>query len=356
MAWDRDGNWVDDVELHPPGTPDQRPDGGSRVELPPAPQAPAQNLNDLFGKYGIQAGETDAANLAAKAPEDRDQFLRDLEAQAQRRAKATISNGGSGGDADLNGDGRVDAGWASQAGGRSLVPTGAARAFGGSSNPRAGLDMPGTQFDDPYTKLFEDTLRKQLDRLTGPNPEFDRLMGLISKQLGDLEHPGYTPQEMALQNTQLFEPIEAMRGQSQRNVLQRASQRGMMPSSGIVADEAQETDRQYDQMRTVANRDLSINALNKMQADRARAIQLAQLGLDIPNQQGQQSLGVANQLYQIPRTAMQDSLSVINGSSPQNSIGSLLQLLQMQQSQSNLQSGQNAALWSQIGQILAGLV
>jgi hypothetical protein len=336
--------------IHPPGTPSETGAGGVKTDVP------SVDLSSIFGKYGLQPGETDAANLAGKNPEDVGQFLKDLEEQAKRRAAPTMSAGGSGGDADRNGDGRVDPGWAQQPGGRSLVPTGAAQAFSGANNPRAGLTMPGLQFDDPYSKVYEDAIRKQIGSLTGPNQELDRLMGLISQQIEGLSNPGYSPQEMALLNTQAFEPIEQLRGQSQRNVLQRASARGVLPSSGIVEDEAQEQDRRYDQLRTVANRDLAINALNKRTTDQARAIQLAQLGLDVPNQLGQQSVGMANLLYQMPRTAMQDSLAVLNQSAPQNSIGSLLQLLQMQQNQSNLNSQQNAALWGNIGQILAGLV
>lgn len=348
---DINGNEIPDLEsrdddygqprIHPPGTPDATGSPNRQQEVTPLP-----NLSDIFGKYGVQPGETDAANLAAKAPEDRAKFLQDLEAQAQRRAAPTSHR-----EFDSQ-SGAYDTYTHQLTNPQAGM---AARAFGGQWNPRAGLDMPGFQFDDPYSQLYEQTVRRQLDRLTGPNAEMDRLMQLIAKQLEGLQSPGYSPEEMALLNTQAFEPIEDLRGQAQKNVLQRASARGILPSSGIVEDEAQDQDRFYDKLRTVANRDLSINALNKRDADEIRALQIAKLGMDVPNAMGQQSLDVANLLYQMPRNSMMDSLAVLNASSPQNSIGSLLQLLQMQQNQSNYNQQQTSQLWANIGQILAGL-
>jgi hypothetical protein len=123
-----------------------------------------------------------------------------------------------------------------------------------------------------------------------------------------------------------------------------------------VEDEAQESDRFYDQMRTVANRDLSINALNRRRGDQQQAINLAEMGLNIPNQLGQQQIGVANQLYQIPRNAMMDSLAVLNASSPQQGIGSLIQLLQLQQQQSQYDQQNTAQFWQNIGQSLPDLL
>jgi hypothetical protein len=115
-------------------------------------------------------------------------------------------------------------------------------------------------------------------------------------------------------------------------------------------------DRFYDQMRTVANRDLSINALNRRRGDQQQAINLAEMGLNIPNQLGQQQIGVANQLYQIPRNAMMDSLAVLNASSPSQGIGSLIQLLQLQQQQSQYDQQNTAAFWQNIGQSLPDIL
>lgn len=66
------------------------PGGLAPVPVQPSPEDAAL-LQQMAAQYNINPGETDAANLALKNPEDRDQFLRDLNAQFQLRA---ASNGG----------------------------------------------------------------------------------------------------------------------------------------------------------------------------------------------------------------------------------------------------------------------
>lgn len=64
-------------------------------------------VNRIFGGSGMAAGETDAANLAAKNPEDRAQFIADLTAQRNLRA---ASNGGNGGSASPSSGGGTSGG------------------------------------------------------------------------------------------------------------------------------------------------------------------------------------------------------------------------------------------------------
>jgi hypothetical protein len=241
---------------------------------------------------------------------------------------------------------------------------GALRAFGGGAapvappapSPWAQLQMPATQFDDPYTKLYEDTLQNALKSYSQPTPQVQQLMDFLNKQFQTLsQHPGYSPEQMAVLNTQAFEPIEQMRQASQQRTLERAGARGMLPSSGLIQGEQAQNDRVYDQMRTVANRDLAVNQINRQDADVQRALALAQMGVQVPQQQQSQALNVANLLYQLPRNSMMDSLQVLNASSPQSAISPYLQVLQQQQQQQQLQQQQDAAFWQGIGQLLAGL-
>lgn len=223
-------------------------------------------------------------------------------------------------------------------------------------SPWAQLQMPATQFDDPYTKLYEDTLQNALKSYSQPTPQVQQLMDFLNKQFQTLsQNPGYSPEQMAVLNTQAFEPIEQMRQASQQRTLERAGARGMLPSSGLIQGEQAQNDRVYDQMRTVANRDLAVNQINRRDADVQRALALAQLGVQVPQQQQSQALNVANLLYQLPRNSMMDSLQVLNASSPQSAISPYLSLMQQQQQQQQLQQQQDAAFWQGIGQLLAGL-
>jgi hypothetical protein len=267
--------------------------------------------------------------------------------QQKRRMLPTASNGGSGGDLDLNGDGRWDPGALQSI---SRAQSGAPR------TTQPGMAMPGGQFDDPYTSLFENVAKTYLDRLTGPNPEFQRLMDFIGSQFNELStSQGYSPEEQAVLRTQALEPLERDRAAGQQRVLQRTAARGFLPSSGLTELDAREVDRDADTRRTVAQRDLAINAINKRQTDRNNALSLAQLGLNIPNQQGQQAMNVANSLYQLPRNSLMDSLAVLNASSPQSAISPLVQLQQQQQQQAMYDQQRTAQMWSSIGQMLAGL-
>ena len=228
---------------------------------------------------------------------------------------------------------------------------------GGGWPGQGGLNMPGGQFDDPYTKLFEDTAKQYLERLTGQNAEMDRLMKFIGDQFAELStSQGYSPDEQAVLRTQALEPIERDRTALNQRVLERTSARGFLPSSGLNELDLRDVDRDAEERRTVAQRDLAVNAIGKRQADRGQALNLAQLGLQIPNQQGQQAMSVANSLYQLPRNALMDSLQVLNSSSPQSAISPMIQLQQQQQQQAQYQQQQTAAMWQQIGQILAGLM
>jgi hypothetical protein len=239
---------------------------------------------------------------------------------------------------------------------RGMFGGGGAPAAPPPPSPWAQLQMPGTQFDDPYTKLYEDTLQNALKSYSQPTAQVQQLMDFLNKQFQSLsQNPGYSPEQMAVLNTQAFEPIEQMRQASQQRTIERAGARGMLPSSGLIQGEQAQNDRVYDQMRTVANRDLAVNQINRQNADVQRALALAQMGVQVPQQQQSQALNVANLLYQLPRNSMMDSLQVLNASSPQSAISPYLQVLQQQQQQQQLQQQQDAAFWQGIGQLLAGL-
>lgn len=235
------------------------------------------------------------------------------------------------------------------------------------NDPRTALsysgnvsDHPGFQFNDPYTKLYEDVAKKNLESLQGQNTQMQQLMDFLNKQFSTLStSQGYSPEELAVLQTQALEPIEANRQASQQRVLQRASVRGVLPSSGIVQDEQRMVDTDFDKLRAGASRDVAINSINERRNRLADALNFAQLGVQIPDQRNAQALSVANNLYQIPRNAMMDANSVINGSSPTAALSPLIQLLQLGQQNSqfnqNMDAQQQAAFYNAIGQFLGGL-
>lgn len=185
---------------------------------------------------------------------------------------------------------------------------------GAPSAPTAG----GFQFDDPYTRRLEEILLSQLQTLTAT--------------------PGYSPEELAVLRTQAIEPLEADRQASQRRSTERISARGMLPSSGLAELDSRDVDYQYDKLRGAVQRDLSVGAIDRRRQDQGRQIE------------------VANLLYQLPRQAMMDNLAVINGTSNPNDVFTqALQLLNARTGITNTNNANNAAYWSQLGELFAEL-
>lgn len=220
-----------------------------------------------------------------------------------------------------------------------------------------GVQGYGPLFDDDSTNQLEGIARAQMGELRS-NPDLNNLLGFMRQQFTQLsQNPGYTNEDLALLNTQAFEPIEQRRNADQRRVLERTAARGMLPSSGLTEEMAQSVDTEANRQRTVAGRELGISAINQRRADLNQALQMgSMLGLDIPRSQRAEELDLSKLLYQLPRNALNDLMMVLGGSSSPNDLFS--QTLNAS-NQSNLLRQQdderNAALMSQIGSILGSL-
>lgn len=234
----------------------------------------------------------------------------------------------------------------------------------GASRDQYSLNAPPFQFSDPYTRQLEDVARQQMSNLSQPqqNPALDNLLKFLGERFNTMTtQPGYSNEEMALLRTQAMEPIEQDRAASQRRVLERTAARGFLPSSGLTELGSQEQDVAYDRMRAQASRDLGINAISQRRADLNQAINVGSLaGIQIPQAQRQEDqqrrseiLNLASLLYDLPRRAMQDSMSVVNGTEGPRDL--FTQTMQMQQ-QAQQQQQLDAQKWAQIGQLIAGLV
>jgi hypothetical protein len=225
---------------------------------------------------------------------------------------------------------------------------------GQSTGSRGGGSTVPNQFDDAYSQQLEGIAKAQMGQVRS-NPGLDQLMSFLNQQFTQLStKPGYQPEDLALLNTQVLEPIEDRRKAGQQRVLERTAARGFLPSSGLTEDLAQEVDRDADRQRTVAGRDLGIQAIGQRRADLSQAMDIGRaIGLDIPKGQRTEELGLAQLLYQMPRNALSDLLAVLNGSP--NSSDLFGQSLQSQQAslQAQQQADQrNAALMTEIGGML----
>ena len=223
-------------------------------------------------------------------------------------------------------------------------------------NWNTGSALPN-QFDDPYTNQLESIAKAQMGQVRS-NPGLDSLMQFLTQRFQDLSTtPGYNQTEQSILRTQAIEPIEADRQASIQRSQERTAARNMLPSSGLAELDIRDIEKAADQRRTVAGRDLAIAGLNRRDSDLNQALNIGQLlGLQIPQSQRGEELALGNLLYQLPRTAMNDAMSIVNGSPSSNdAFTQALQLLQQQQSSDQFNNQQNAAIWSQLGSVLAGM-
>ena len=212
----------------------------------------------------------------------------------------------------------------------------------------------GPLFDDPASAQLQGIAQAQMGEVRS-NPGLDALMKFLNSQFSQLStNPGYSAEDLAILNTQAFEPIEERRKADQRRVLERTAARGFLPSSGLTEDMSQQADTEANRQRTVAGRDLAINAIGQRRADLDKALQYGSLlGLDIPRSQRSEELALARIPYQMGRDSLADLMAVINGSPTS---GDLFNQTWQANQQSMLQQQQNddrsAAMWQAIGDAL----
>jgi hypothetical protein len=237
--------------------------------------------------------------------------------------------------------------------------------YGGASGQQPGqVPLAPFQFDDPYTNQYEAIAQAQLNQVRD-NPALNQLLQFLQSQFETRsQSPGMTPDELAVMRTQAFEPIEDYRNASKQRSAERTAARGMLPSSGLAELDLRDIDMAADQNRTRLDRDLAMSQIDRRRQDQTQAAQIAQmLGITIPGMQRTEELMLGNSLYQLPRTAMQDALSVVNGTSNPNDM--FTQSLQLQQQQLAQQQqamrlqqendARNAAIWQQLGGLFAGM-
>jgi hypothetical protein len=201
-------------------------------------------------------------------------------------------------------------------------------------------------------------IKNQLNSLTNPgaNDPQSQLMAFLMKRFGELSNSnGYSPEELAMLRTQGSEPIEALRMASQQRELERTARAGYMPTSGLTRLNQQTNDLDYDRLRTQAQRDLAVQNVNERTNRLNQAMQLGQTALATQRGTNANQLQLSTLLQQLPVQAMNQAMSIVNGSGNPESLAALVnQMVGQQNYQQQLQQQQNASYWSNIFQTAIG--
>jgi hypothetical protein len=227
------------------------------------------------------------------------------------------------------------------------------------------------------------------------------LQDAVTKRLGQIDQPGWSPAQQDLLRTNVSDPIEAQRTAAQQQVIQRFAAQGLSPSSGIVQQALLDVDRNFSQLRTTGERDLATKEMAQDEARKQEAVQisqmLAQLGLtgaqanlsadvsgrgqnlsaagqlagvgsqlqDAPMQHLMQAMGIYGNMAQLPFQANANaiaSMNAVNGQPvPQaDNSASLIQLLLSLagggENAANNAAGNQDAFWSALGTSLPDLL
>lgn len=306
------------------------------------------NLRQSATQRGVSYDPSDLEGVirqvsyASNAGKDPGDFIKQQQSIYDQRAKPTLSAGGSGGDWDRNSDGQRD----------TPAPQ-SAPAPAPMSAPSPSLQFPTTaqNFSDPVSSQLEQFALAMMQRMQNPPPDSGQasLESALKALAGQFEQGGYTPAETEILQTQAIDPLERLRTTRKQQVLHTLSQRGIDPKSGVGMQMLADVDRQFDQQRTVTQRDVAGKAAEERRARMLQSVELLSGLAGTQNQRYSQAFDYAKVPYNMSQQAFSNALQTYNAA------GNPLTLAQPYMSLANMQNGQNNSLQETLG-YLAGIL
>jgi len=276
------------------------------------------------------------------------------------------------------------------------------RSGGGGTGGVGGGGLPGDQYSDPYSRLLEQLLKSRIGNLQGGyddgmrqqyqnalqqranalgqgNTQLDQLMGYLQERYTDLKGPGYTGAENEVLRTQALDPLETDRNAARQRVMQRLSERGLTPDSGIAQQALLEVDKAFDAMRGTTQTQLAGNELARREDRSQRAEMIGGQIADIPDMRAREQLDVFSALEQLSLLARNEdearSREAISyggvlsdmgpqrlslamqaagmGGNPQGLSNTLMGIAGLNQNASAMNQQNSNSLWSGLGTIAA---
>jgi hypothetical protein len=190
-------------------------------------------------------------------------------------------------------------------------------------------------FDDPATKSYEDFLNQLVTKFNTPyKPStFDSTLQALQQYIGRLNGPAYTPDQLNLLQTQVYDPLMSQRDAEEQNIIRRFAAQGIGPSSGPVQQAILQNRQKYEQLGTQARAGVATNAIGLQNQNQANAIglqtQLPQLETNLNSYNLGNTQQAANYAGIVPNLAWQR----VNAptAAPQNAAALIQQLLTAQQ-------------------------
>lgn len=246
----------------------------------------------------------------------------------------------------------------------------------------ATQQQPGQQPTDPYLDEYQKYLDEYLKSLASQRSRWEqdnetfrqrqqqaqqsteRLIKFLEERSKKLLQPAYTGAEGEVFRTQALDPIENDRSAAKQRALQRISQRGLDPNSGIAQDLLNQVDLAFDKSRATTQNELAYHQITEQRSREQEAQDLLGMipsiqdaavrgDVDFLNLLDQQirntyreGMDPVQRKYNIPNDALQQALAALGlGTDPMQLLQMLMQQQQYSQSNSN-------ALWGSLGSML----
>jgi hypothetical protein len=255
---------------------------------------------------------------------------------------------------------------------------------GGANGLQSGY---APQFNDPLTKQYEQLLQSQTSLYKQQQAKMqqeaaqqaqvrqqtaaavEKLMAFMNTRVDKLQQPAYTDSEANVLKTRLLDPLEADRTATRSRTLNNIGSRGFDPTSGIAQQMFQDVDREYDKTRAKVHGDVAYEQIQEQRSREQEAQELMKYLTQLPqaaargdlsfvnylddlvSQPGEKALGTSAMLSDLPVQRTQLALQTLGlGGQPQNSVNSVMQLLQNAQQNRYLNQAQSSGFWDRIGQ------
>lgn len=316
----------------PPDTSSNSGGGSGRMSLDDAQSW----VSGEAAKYGISAGETDAANLAGKNPADIAQFQSDLVEQFKRRAAPL-----PGSDTNIPGSGSTP------------PPQGPP-----TQGPTSFVNTHPT-FTDPNARLIEDyALDRFRSLLNPPQDSGTALFEQYAKELIEtLKQPVYSPEDEAVLKGRALDSIETERGATKQRWVEEMSRRGISPQSGLYLDGLLKIDNHFATARTVFEREFAAGAIDQTRQQRFQVLNT--LGTLAGSEEARltNALTYATIPKQLSDNAFQQGLQLVGaGGNPTSLLSSALAIAGRVANNAQLtaanRSYTNQAVYGTIGELL----
>ena len=184
----------------------------------------------------------------------------------------------------------------------------------------SGVNLPGNQYDDEYTRLLEEMTKARIAMLQQPfndpfrqqyidaaqrraqqlgnlaEPEYQRMIKYLEDRFADLKGGGYTGAEHEVLRTQALDPIERDRQAARKRMIERMAAAGHTMESGPMQMALNEVDKAFDEMRAGTQGALATTELQRREGRNQRAEMLAGALHDIPHARANEQLDVFSAL------------------------------------------------------------